>query len=93
MIRFPTNDISKTITKNVNRRMNNICKFYAWLEINKDTPIEIQLMILDNYLFSSILYGVETWGDISCIKNQLQNMEIKALKTILCVGGGGGEKG
>ena len=85
MIIFPTNDISKIITINVNQRMNNICKFYAWLEINKDTPIEIKLMILDNCLFSSILYGVETWGDISCIKNQLQNMEIKVLKTILRV--------
>ena len=27
-------------------------------------------------------------GDISCIKNQLQNMEIKALKTILRVKSG-----
>ena len=62
MIRFPTDDISKIITKKVNQRMNNICKFYAWLEINKDTPIEIKVMILDNCLFSSILYGVETWG-------------------------------
>ena len=27
----------------------------------------------------------KTWGDITCIKNQLQNMEIKALKKILRV--------
>ena len=60
MIIFPTNDISKILTKNVNQRMNNICKFYALLEINKDTPIEIKLMILDNCLFSSLLYDVET---------------------------------
>ena len=42
-------------------------------------------MVLDNCVFSAILYGVECWSDISCIKKKLQDIEMKALKTIMKV--------
>ena len=38
-------------------------------------------MITDN----SILYGVETWGSIKCIEQELRTIEQKALKAILKV--------
>ena len=73
------------ISRNLDKRVGAITKFYAWLENNKVTPVEIKLMILDNCLFSSMLHGVETWGDISCIEYKLIKIELKALKAILRV--------
>ena len=63
-------------------------KFYGWLEVNENTPIEVKLVVLDNCVFTAILYGVETWGDISCIEKELINIETKALKAILKVKSG-----
>ena len=57
-------------------------KCYAWLDVNTNTPIEVKLMVLDNCVFGAILYGVESWGDISCIENTLKEIEMKALKSI-----------
>ena len=82
---IPTMDFTKIIKHNLNDRKGRICKFYAWLEDNKDTPIEVKLLVLDNCLFSSLLYSVETWGDISCIEKELRAIELKALKAILQV--------
>ena len=61
------------------------CKFYSWLEVNEETPIETKLLVLDNCIFSSILYAVETWGDIICIEKKLRKIEQKALKAVLKV--------
>ena len=63
-------------------------KFYGWLEVNENTPIEVKLVVLDNCVFTAILYGVETWGDISCIEKEMINIETKALKAILKVKSG-----
>ena len=62
MIFTPTNDFSKIININLNDRMGNISKFYAWLDINTDTPIEIKLPVLDSCLFSSMLYATRNMG-------------------------------
>ena len=64
MIFFPTNDTNKIILRNFNKRMVHVAKFYAWLDVNVNTPLEVKLMVLDNCVFSAILYGVECWGDI-----------------------------
>ena len=85
MLFFPTNDITKIVTRNVNNRVGSISKFYAWLDINEHTPLEIKLMVLDNCMFSAILYGVEAWGDISYIEHKLTCIEMKALKAIMKV--------
>ena len=82
---IPTNDINKIIDINLNERINNVCKFYSWLEVNDETPIEIKLLVLDNCIFSSILYGIETWGNIGHIEQKLRLIEQKALKAILKV--------
>ena len=52
---------------------------------NENTPIEVKLMVLDSCMFNSILFGVETWGNISCIEDELKAIEMKALKAILKV--------
>ena len=64
---IPTNDMKKIIDKNLNMEMFNVAKFYGWLENNDVTPIEIKLRVLDNCMFSALLYGSETWGDFSCV--------------------------
>ena len=85
MLFFPSNDMNEILLKNINKRLVNVSKFYAWLNVNTDTPVEIKLMVLDNCVFNAILYGVETWGDISYIEEMLRNIEMKALKAILKV--------
>ena len=69
---IPTNDIHKIIDRNLNERISNVCKFYPWLEVNDETPIEIKLLVLDNCIFSSILYAAETWGDVGCTEKKLK---------------------
>ena len=85
---FPTNIFTGIVKFNMNDRKGKICKFYAWLEDSSDTPIEIKLLVLDNCLFLSLLYGVETWGNIECIEKDLRTMEHKALRAILRVKAG-----
>ena len=85
---LPTNDFSKIIKHNLDDRKGRVSKFYAWLEDNRNTPIEIKLLVLDNCLFSSLLYSVETWGDISIIEMELRKIELKALKAILQIKSG-----
>ena len=65
--------------------MHNIHKFYGWLEVNTNTPIEVKLLVLYSGVFSALLYGVETWEDIELIKKEILSIEIKALKAILNV--------
>ena len=85
MIFVPTNDIKRILNKNLNARMINITKFYAWLDVNVNTPIDVKMMVFDNCVLNALLYGIETWGDISCIEKQLKVIETKALKCILRV--------
>ena len=88
MLFFPTKNINEILKRNLNKRMGNISKFYAWLDVNTDTPVEVKLMVLYNCMFSAILYGVETWGDISYIEDLLLSIELTALKAILKVKSG-----
>ena len=82
---LPTNDINMIIKFNIDGRLHNWCKFYGWLEANEDTPIEVKLLVLDACFFSSILYAVEVFGDISCVEKDLRLYEQKALRAILKV--------
>ena len=82
---YPTNDIQLIIQKNINKRMFNTAKFYAWLDVNETTPIQVKLMVLDSCMFGAILHGAECWGDISFLEQQLLGIERKALKSILKV--------
>ena len=82
---LPTKDIDKIIVFNINERSHNWCKFYAWLEVNEETPIEIKILVLDTCLFCAILYAVEVFGDITCVEKKLRLDEQKALRCILKV--------
>ena len=79
----PCRDMKEILTRKLNDRMHNVHKYYGWLEVNKNTPIEAKLLVLDSGVFSPLTYGAETWGDISVIKKKLLSIEIKALKVIL----------
>ena len=85
MLFFPTNDISEIVLQNINKRMANVSKYYAWLGLNDETPIYIKLLVLDQCMFTALLYGIETWGDISKIEKKLLKIEIDPLRGILKV--------
>ena len=80
-----SNILAEHIAANINNRMWNMHKFYAWLEYNLDTPIKIKLLVLYNCVFSAILYAAETWGDMTMTKEKILQTERQALKRILCV--------
>ena len=68
---IPTDDMNEIVIKNINERVGNICKFYAWVEINETTPIEIKLLVLQSCFFNSILCGIEAWGNIGCVEQNV----------------------
>ena len=65
--------------------MKHVAKFYAWIEINENTPIETKLLVLDNCVLSALLYGCEVWGDMSQVEAKISSLEIQMLKRILNV--------
>ena len=52
-----TNDIKDL----VRARTFNIATYYGWLDVNENTSISIKLRVLDNCMYSSLLYGCEVW--------------------------------
>ena len=85
---LPTDDLQKIVLYNINNRMKHVAKYYAWLEVNQNTPIETKLLVLDNCMFSAILYGCEVWGDVSYLNAKVSAIEIQILKRILNVNKG-----
>ena len=81
----PTSDIGTIILFNYKKKINVTCKFYAWLEMNQDTPFKLKMKVLYGCMFPSLLYSCETWGDFECIKKDLLRTERKALKRCLGV--------
>ena len=82
---IPTDDIALIIQKNIKKRLGNTAKFYSWLNVNETTPIQVKLMVLDSCMFSALIHGVECWGDIAFIEQQLIDIETKSLKAIMRV--------
>ena len=80
-----TNSLTEIITHNINKKMYNIAKYNAWLDVNKNTPFSIKLLVLDNCVLGSILYGCEGWGDLSPIASKLELIELNLLKCALGV--------
>ena len=85
---FPTNDIKVIIKKNFNKRKIHLAKFYAWLNINETTPIDVKLIVWDSCVMLAILYACEAWGNITFLEKELQTIELKALKAMLRVKSG-----
>ena len=65
---IPTNDLKQILKLNLKLRKKNIAKFYGWLVVNENTPIETKLLVMDICVFGAILSASESWGDISCIE-------------------------
>ena len=85
MLFYPTSDLDTIILNNISKWKVNVAKYYAWLEINDNTPVGVKLLVLDQCMFTSLLYGAEAWGDISIIEDEIRKIEIKALKSIMKV--------
>ena len=82
---IPTNKFDEIIKFNLNDRKGRICKYYAWLEIMWVPQLRYSCLFWTIVFCSSLLYGVETCGDISYIEDELRGIELKALKTVLKV--------
>ena len=54
---YHTNILHDIILYNINKRMFNVAKFKAWLDVNEDTPFSIKLLVLDNCVLAAILHG------------------------------------
>ena len=85
MLFICSNRLSDQMLSNIMDRMGNLHKFYAWLHYNEMTPITIKLLVLYNCVFLALLYGGETWGDLSVISEKILKEERQALKRILGV--------
>ena len=82
---FHTNSLKELIKFNLNKRMYNVAKFKSWLDVNKNTPFSIKMLVLDNCVLNSIIYGYEAWGDLSSVSKRLQTIELDLLKSVLGV--------
>ena len=85
MTYIPTNELEVILKFNLKNRMKNTAKFYGWLEVNENTPIQTKLLVLDVCVFGAMLNASESWGNISCIEESLVKTEMKMLKRILNV--------
>ena len=78
-------NIPDLVAYNFNKKKPNVAKFYAWLQINGDTPFVIKMRVLYGCMFAALLYSCEAWGNISHIAESLLMIERKALKACLGV--------
>ena len=83
MIVINSNRITQHIWKNLNNRMENISKLYAWLEHNKNMPLKTKLLVFYNCVYAALLYGVETCWKVESYKEKMLQIERKALKSCL----------
>ena len=72
-----TNDIKDLMRANLKYKAFNIAKCYDWLDVNENTSISIKLRVLDNCMYSSLLYGCEVWWKVDDIKEELLKEERK----------------
>ena len=83
---FICSDLLKDhILKNINTRKVHLHKFYAWLEDNEYTPIQIKLLVLYGCVFAAIFYCSETWYEIDAVCEDILLLERQALKRCLGV--------
>ena len=83
MLFLPTNDLLKIIRFKFKNRKKHIAEYNAWLEVNETTPIETKLLVLDSCVLGALLYGCETWGDITEFADELVVIEHQLIKRAL----------
>ena len=82
---YHTNILHDIILYNINKRMFNVAKYKAWLDVNENTPFSIKPLVLDNCVLSAILHGCKAWGDPSTLAPKLESIELDLLKSALGV--------
>ena len=80
-----SDEIAEQILRNIEDRKGNMHKFYAWLEYNEDTPIQIKLIVLYNCVLANIFYCAETWFEIDAVSDVMLLLERQGLKRCLGV--------
>ena len=80
-----SNDTMQHIKCKLKHRAFNIVKFYPWLDINEDTPIQINTQVLDSCILVAYLYGCECWWKIDLLASSILAEERRILKRILQV--------
>ena len=82
---YHTDNLHDIIMYNLNKRMFNVAKYKAWLDVNENTPFSTKLLVLDGCVLKAILYGCEAWGDLSAFSKKLETIELDLLKSALGV--------
>ena len=85
MLFLPTDELIKILRFNIKNRKKHVAKYYAWLEVNENTPIETKLLVLDSCVLGAILYSCETWGIIDEIADKLVVIDRQLVKRALGV--------
>ena len=85
MLFLPTDELIKILRFNIKNRKKHVAKYYAWLEVNENTPIETKLLMLDSCVLGAILYSCETWGIIDEIADELVVIDRQLVKRALGV--------
>ena len=81
MLLTNTNGIIDLIRANLKYKAFNIAKYFDWLSNNGHTLVIIKLRVLDNCMYSSLLYGCEVWWKVDhIIKDELLKDERKNTK-------------
>ena len=80
-----SDEVAEQILKNIEDRKGNMHKFYAWLDHNEDTPIQVKLIVLYNCVLASIFYCAETWFEIDAVSEVMLLLERQGLKRCLAV--------
>ena len=70
-----SNDNTVLILENLKHKAYMKVIFFDWLNVNKSTVITIKLRVLDNCMYSSLLYGCEVWWWIDDVKKELLKEE------------------
>ena len=72
--------IQGLIKNHLQKKKVNIGKFYAWLQINENTLLNLKMKTLYNCMFPSFLYSCEAWGTLDNLMKEPLLIERKDLK-------------
>ena len=80
-----SSEVNKLVEFHFLKKKANIGKFYAWLQVNNNTPFPLKMKTLYNCMFPSLLYSCEAWGNLKKMENELFLIERNALRACLGV--------